>query len=228
MNGVTTAGAGGGAGNALLNINKNTEPSDWQLSRLYVWNRHLSNTEFVDASAMLNSYVAGVESSSCLACIANTYSPSASTVKEQCVCNAGYSGPGGSSVTYVPEKTYTDLTSSCGVNGDEKCACMSSDTLGGRQCNYAFDDDKFNTLYTARASVCIAANICSYGQSSVRPYFRMDFGQKVSVTSVKIYIRWDSWAPRNFNIFIGDSTLMTLPCEYKWNTRCVLLRSWSL
>ncbi len=207
VNGVVTGTAlGGGKGSGQLTINEAWgENSNWQLSRLYVWNTHLSNADFAEASEKLNSYIAAGQTR-CSACLASTYSPSASTAKEQCVCNAGYSGPGGSSVTYVPEKTYTDLTSSCGVNANQKCTCVSSDTLPGRQCNNAFDDDKFNTYYTARASVCIEANICSYGQSSVRPYIRIDFGQKVSVTSVKIYVRWDGWSPRNFNIFVGDST----------------------
>ena len=93
-NGVVTSTAiGGGAGDGRLRINTWGEKSDWQLSRLYVWNGHLSNTDFADASAKLNSYVAlrmssyyfcsacqigkykdTTGSALCTSCAANTYS----------------------------------------------------------------------------------------------------------------------------------------------------------
>jgi hypothetical protein len=155
----------------------------------------------------------------CVTCLSNSYSPTQSSAKEECVCNAGYSGPGGSSaLAYVSPQLYTDLTSSCGVNGDQMCSCISSDTIlsGSRSCSKAIDaDTSDNSLFTVKASVCIAANMCSFGQSTVRPFIRVDFTQPVSVTSVKIKIRWDGWAPRNFNIFIGDSTTIDT------NTLCV-------
>jgi hypothetical protein len=86
---------------------------------------------------------------------------------------------------------------------------MSSDTIlsGSRTCGKAIDDiETTDSIFTAKASVCIASGVCSYGQTTVRPYIGVDFGQTVSVTSVKILNIWDGWSPKDFNIFIGDST----------------------
>ena len=81
-NGVVTCTACGGVGNGNLAINQgdSREFGDWQLSRLYVWNGHLSNADFAEASAKLNSYVAGVQSLNCVPSIG-------------CSCNTGYTGP---------------------------------------------------------------------------------------------------------------------------------------
>ncbi len=46
-------------GHCELTLNQNS-PSDWQLSKLYVWNTHLPDAVFADASARLNSYLANV------------------------------------------------------------------------------------------------------------------------------------------------------------------------
>ena len=63
INGVVTSVAKGGAGNCELTINLDpylySQPTDWQLSKVYVWNTHLPNAVFADASARLNSYLAG-------------------------------------------------------------------------------------------------------------------------------------------------------------------------
>ena len=61
-NGVTTSVAEGGAGNKQLAINiadRNPEKSDWQLSRLYVWNSHLPDDAFVAMSDYLMDFLAG-------------------------------------------------------------------------------------------------------------------------------------------------------------------------
>jgi Asp-tRNA(Asn)/Glu-tRNA(Gln) amidotransferase A subunit family amidase len=49
-NGVQVSENNPGSGNCQLSINR-YDSSDWQLSKLYVWNRHLSNTEFAEAAA---------------------------------------------------------------------------------------------------------------------------------------------------------------------------------
>jgi hypothetical protein len=63
INGVVTSVAAGGAGNCELTINLEStnccEKSDWQLSKVYVWNTHLPDAVFADASARLNSYLQG-------------------------------------------------------------------------------------------------------------------------------------------------------------------------
>jgi hypothetical protein len=64
INGVVTSPAEGGVGNCELVINQIfnnwAEKSDWQLSKVYVWNTHLPDAVFADASARLNSYLGGV------------------------------------------------------------------------------------------------------------------------------------------------------------------------
>jgi hypothetical protein len=50
------------------------ETSDWQLSKVYVWNTHLPDAVFADVSSRLNSYLAGAS-------------------------NAGFSGPVGGPCT---------------------------------------------------------------------------------------------------------------------------------
>jgi hypothetical protein len=62
INGVVTSTAEGGAGNCELTINQGPgflDASDWQLSKVYVWNMNLPDAVFVDASARLNSYLEG-------------------------------------------------------------------------------------------------------------------------------------------------------------------------
>jgi hypothetical protein len=61
INGVLTSTAEGGTGNCELTINMYgpSDNSDWQLSKLYVWNTHLPDAVFADASARLNSYLQG-------------------------------------------------------------------------------------------------------------------------------------------------------------------------
>jgi hypothetical protein len=61
INGVVTSTAEGGAGSCELYINQGPrfyDASDWQLSKVYVWNTHLPDAVFADASARLNSYLA--------------------------------------------------------------------------------------------------------------------------------------------------------------------------
>ena len=88
-NGVVVSEQNAGRGNCQLSINR-YDSSDWQLSKLYIWDRHLSNTEFAEAATKLNSYVQvqippcsacqlgkykdAIGSSLCTSCPANTYS----------------------------------------------------------------------------------------------------------------------------------------------------------
>ena len=77
-NGVQVSENNRGRGDCQLTINR-PESSDWQFSKLYVWNGHLSTTEFAEAAKRLNSYVKG-ELKNCVASIT-------------CPCNTGYTGP---------------------------------------------------------------------------------------------------------------------------------------
>ncbi len=129
VNGVVTSTAGGGyTGSGRLVINDWGEKSDWQLSRVYVWNRHLSNDEFAEASAKLNSYVAGVQT---LVCVSSIW----------CPCNTGYTGsetgaskgqcsicPAG---TYKPTNGSAACTS-CPVNANSS---LGSTNVSACSCN---------------------------------------------------------------------------------------------
>jgi hypothetical protein len=81
MNGVVKSTAGGGDGDCELVINKDS--GDWQLSKVYVWNSHLPDAVFADASASLNTYVASA-------------------------CDAGYSGPAGVTCTQCVAGKYKE------------------------------------------------------------------------------------------------------------------------
>jgi hypothetical protein len=60
INGVVTSTSEGGAGNCELTINRDWyEVSDWQLSKLYVWNTHLPDSLFAQASSRLVQYLNG-------------------------------------------------------------------------------------------------------------------------------------------------------------------------
>jgi hypothetical protein len=65
INGVVTSTAKGGAGNLELTINLDQwgEHSDWQLSKLYVWNTHLPNSLFAQASSRLVKFLNSAEPS---------------------------------------------------------------------------------------------------------------------------------------------------------------------
>ena len=70
IDGVPTSVAEGGKGNCALGINWYTqEASDWQLSKVYVWDSHLPDDVFAEASSRLINYLAGdylaVGSSTC-------------------------------------------------------------------------------------------------------------------------------------------------------------------
>jgi hypothetical protein len=96
VNGVVTStfistGNNGGNGNCQLAINNNLASafSDWQLSRLYVWDTHLSEEVFAQASAKLNSYLSNSgETSICLVCPAAYYSSTGSTACTSCPANS--------------------------------------------------------------------------------------------------------------------------------------------
>ena len=107
VNGVvrTNARVPGGS-SCALGINQDTSfQSDWQLSKLYVWDYHLSDEHFALASLSLNRELTGpVATAICLACPSNSSSPAGSTTNTACLCNAGYTGENGGTC------------SECGVN----------------------------------------------------------------------------------------------------------------
>jgi len=76
VNGITARNSNGGQGECALGIN-HAEPSDWQLSKLYIWDKHLSDINFrLAASALFIALSTGTPASTCAAptwCNAGTY-----------------------------------------------------------------------------------------------------------------------------------------------------------
>jgi len=97
VNDIVKAGALGGEGNCALGINSNNnEASEWQLSKLYIWNYHLSDVDFELASSSLYSALSTNKSASvCRACPLFSRSVSGSVSMAQCECERGYARSAG-------------------------------------------------------------------------------------------------------------------------------------
>jgi len=172
-----------------------------------------------------STVTASTSGASCDACPTSSQSPPGSSAKAACICNMGYTGLGGSeTLPYIAGGTFTNLLKSCGVNMNQDCTCQSSEVGAflqyGRTCDKAFDNNvHHDNSFQSMASICDGNTYwCWFGRSSTQtqPYIMVNFGQSVDVTAVEIFSvylategeRWD-WRPRNFDIFIGDSTTMT-------------------
>ena len=74
-NGMAMATAAGGTGGCTLGINHNTglpgEASDWQLSKVFVWDGHLSDADFAEVSQRLNDFL---DEGNCRKCTSGQYS----------------------------------------------------------------------------------------------------------------------------------------------------------
>ena len=102
MNGVKRLDAVGGEGSCAMAINppQTTQWSDWQLSKVYIWNYLLSDNDFLLASQALNSEKAETMllDPGCSACPPHSTSPPASTSIAACACAPGFSGVPGACV----------------------------------------------------------------------------------------------------------------------------------
>jgi len=95
VNDIVRAGALGGDGNCALGINFR-DASDWQLSKLYIWDYHLSDVDFAMASSLIYAaLLTNTETYSCRACPPNSRSANGSMSITECECDAGY--------TWIPE-----------------------------------------------------------------------------------------------------------------------------
>jgi len=92
VNDIVRASALGGDGNCALGINFRDE-SDWQLSKLYIWDYHLSDVDFAMASSLIYAaLLTNTETNVCLACPPNSHSANGSMSITECKCDVGYSG----------------------------------------------------------------------------------------------------------------------------------------
>jgi len=112
VNGNTISNDAGGKASTALGINTiPTEVSDWQLSKLYIWNYHLSDIDFALASS--SQYAAlstNTTSSICRACPLFSHSPGGSVSMAQCECERGYAGFQGEACSQCESGTFkTDV-----------------------------------------------------------------------------------------------------------------------
>jgi hypothetical protein len=137
VNGVVTKTAPGGLGSCSMSLNYDNlgaggaspQMSDFEFSKLYVWDKHLTNVDFADASAKLNQYLG---QNSCMQCPAGSYSDS--TGATACTkCPAGtYSITVGASSSVVCTVCTTGTYSiTVGANSSMACtACMAGSYSG--------------------------------------------------------------------------------------------------
>ncbi len=180
VNGVVTStfistGNNGGNGNCQLAINNNLASafSDWQLSRLYVWDTDLSEEVFAQASAKLNSYLSNSgETSRCLvcpaayyistdstattSCPANSVSPVSSSSQANCTCNAGYFGPTGGTCTPCTDGQYKNTL------GNTQCQDNPAWLVGpGQGCSYFAPGRPYDGLCVPMAGTGTCSNCCA-------------------------------------------------------------------
>ena len=129
VNGVETRDAVGGVGGGALGINFHSQSaSEWQLSKLYIWNYHLSNSDFQLASSyfyseLQSSVIPHTTAEVCSACLPNSNSPSNSSSASACTCNAGFTGPDGGACAACPAGSFKNET---GPGACELCPAFSS------------------------------------------------------------------------------------------------------
>jgi len=152
---VKTQGLGGDGGCAL-GINHDDQ-SEWQLSKLYIWNYHLSTSDFVFVASQLHSHItSGIPGRMCEACPANFHSLQGSTSQSACQCNAGYTGVNGSTCAQCLPGTYKPAL------GPQRCSgCPASFvSLAGSMLNTSCQCPAGYTL--ADRSTCSACLVDTY------------------------------------------------------------------
>jgi len=126
VNDITTAQANGGNGECNLGINMVDQKTDWQFSKLYVWDYHLSDSNFaLVSSSLYASLSTGKKDGVCLTC--PMYSQS-TTDKSACECNPG---------AFPTNSNITSLCSLCTIGtfktqpGPGVCLPCPPGTYGG-------------------------------------------------------------------------------------------------
>jgi hypothetical protein len=125
VNAITTSVATGGIGNCSLGINFDAS-SDWQLSKLYIWDYHLSDSDFALASTSLyDSLSTGKQEGVCLACPIHSQS---STNASICECAPGAYAPNSDTVSVCRPCSAGNFKA---VSGPGMCSPCPAGTYGG-------------------------------------------------------------------------------------------------
>ena len=155
VNEVERSSAMDGVGACALGINQDASArSDWQLSKLYIWDYHLSDEKFDMASSFLNAELfSGRKSGECFACALNSNSPISSA---KCKCNAGYKGADGGICLQCPAGTYKSRTghSNCLACPTDSVSPVASTTSTACVCNAGW--------HGANGAICVACVAGTY------------------------------------------------------------------
>jgi len=173
VNGDARSSARTGASNCALGINFFAELSDWQLSKLYIWNYHLSPTDFTLAASSLFTKLTtdtSRQGSVCQTCPHNSNSPVGSISIQACECNPGHTGANGAGCTQCPVGTFKAVSGSIacpscpmfsfsfpGTTNIENCICPAGFTGNdGADCTIC----PAGTFKPARGSAACVAYVC--------------------------------------------------------------------
>jgi len=106
-----------------------SEQSDWQFSKLYIWNYHLSDSDFTEASLALNSELTSTKNLGhfCAACPPNSTSPPASTSAAACACAPGFTGPNANTCVARAAGTFKNET---GPAACQACPAFATSAQG--------------------------------------------------------------------------------------------------
>lgn len=108
VNNFQTSTAIGGIGECAMGINYH-QPSDWQFSKVYMWDYHLSDSDFALASSSLyDSILTGNQEAMCSACDPNANSVVGSVTVLNCKCNPGFTGTDGGTCSQCAAGRYSE------------------------------------------------------------------------------------------------------------------------
>lgn len=161
INGVVTSTTGGGEGGCQLALNSFNNPTkdndEWAFSRLYVWNKHLSDADFADASVQLNEFVSS-----------SAYAEKSSVNCKSCPASAPTSLAGSASISECTRPCPPGTTGALdGVAPCTACAAGSfKSTTGSAACTVC-PSGTFSS--EAGRSACTKCNAAGTMSSVVKP-----------------------------------------------------------
>jgi len=149
--------------------------SDWQLSKLYIWDYHLSDSDFALVSSSLytelteragvavcepcatGKYSASVGVHACTDCPASSNSPLGSTAVTDCICDAGYTGADGGTCTQCEAGKFKNAS---GTAACQACPARSK-SLAGSTVAGACVCDEGHTFHTI-TRLCAPCRVGTY------------------------------------------------------------------
>lgn len=140
----------------------------------------------------VNTYSDSIGVSVCTPCVSTSSSANGSTSIWNCTCNAGYTGP-----TYQGVQSNTNFARSCG-NGSQACPTTQSSNFMSFTADMAVDGTTLTRSNTMFAS---------------SQWWRVDFGRRVTITSVAIFFSQHSIDTLVIHVGDGQSALENNICS---------------